>query len=115
MSIEQTPIEFPETPITEETFERQGWEKIDEIAGEEEDEESAPSGMYYYVLPLPKDNPSADAPCLISSINDEWKHMELPKGSYVVEIGDAVGLGYCESEEQLEILYRALTGQEIED
>ena len=115
MSIEQTPIEFPETPITEDTFERQGWERVEEMAEEEEDEESAPSGMYYYVLPLPKDNPSADAPCLISSINDEWKHMELAKGSYVVEIGDAVGLGYCESEEQLEILYRALTGQEIED
>ena len=115
MSIEQPPIEFPETPITEETFERQGWEKIDEVMEEGDDEESTPSGMYYYLLPLPKDNPSEDAPCLISSINDEWKHMELQKGSYIVEIGDAVGLGYCESEEQLEILYRALTGQEIED
>jgi len=115
MSIEEIPIEFPETPITEDTFERQGWERVDEMAEESDDEESTPSGMYYYVLPLPKDNPSEDAPCLISSINDEWKHMELPKGSYIIEIGDAVGLGYCESEEQLEILYRALTGQEIED
>jgi hypothetical protein len=114
MSLQEAPIEFPETYITEDTFERQGWEKIDEIA-DEGDEESAPSGMYYYMLPLPKDNPSEDAPCLVSSINDEWKHIGLPKGSYVVEIGDSVGLGFCESEEQLEILYRALTGQEIED
>lgn len=103
-----TPIVFPETLITEETFERQGWEKI------EEDDSEGPAG-HYFILPLPKDNPSDDAPILISSLNDEWKDVGLPEGSYVIEIEDLVGLGFCESEEQLEILYRSLTGQEIED
>ena len=40
MSIEETPIEFPETPITEDTFERQGWEKVDEMAEEGDDEDN---------------------------------------------------------------------------
>jgi hypothetical protein len=102
------PVEFPETYITEKTFERQKWERI-----EENDTGRGPG--YYYILPLPKDNPSEDAPCLISSMNDEWEPLELPPGSYIVEIEDMLGLGFCDSEEQLEILYRALTGEEIED
>lgn len=107
-SDKQTPVAFPETYITEETFERQGWEKI-----EEQDEEEG--SYYYYILPLPKDNPSEEAPFLVSCGSEDWKQIELPKGSYVVELGEMYGLGYCESEEQLEILYRALTGQEIDD
>jgi len=103
-----TPIAFPESLITEETFERQGWEKI------QEDESEGPGG-HYWILPLPKDNPSDDAPILISSMNDEWKDVGLPEGSYVIELEEFFGLGFCESEEQLEILYRALTGQEIND
>lgn len=103
-----SPIAFPESLITEETFERQGWEKI------EEDESEGPAG-HYWILPLPKDNPSEDAPILISSMNDEWKDVGLPEGSYVIELEDFFGLGFCESEEQLEILYRALTGFEIND
>lgn len=103
-----SPIAFPESLITEETFERQGWEKI------QEDESEGPGG-HYWILPLPKDNPSEDAPVLISSMNDEWKDVGLPEGSYVIELEDFFGLGFCESEEQLEILYRALTGFEIND
>ena len=103
-----SPIAFPESLITEETFERQGWEKI------EEDESEGPGG-HYWILPLPKDNPSDDAPILISSMNDEWKDVGLPEGSYVIELEEFFGLGFCESEEQLEILYRALTGFEIND
>ena len=103
-----SPIAFPESLITEETFERQGWEKI------EEDESEGPAG-HYWILPLPKDNPSEDAPILISSMNDEWKDVGLQEGSYVIELEDFFGLGFCESEEQLEILYRALTGFEIND
>jgi hypothetical protein len=48
-------------------------------------------------------------------MNDEWKDVGLPEGSYVIELEEFFGLGFCESEEQLEILYRALTGQEIND
>ena len=103
-----SPIAFPESLITDETFERQGWEKI------QEDESEGPGG-HYWILPLPKDNPSEDAPVLISSMNDEWKDVGLPEGSYVIELEDFFGLGFCESEEQLEILYRALTGFEIND
>ena len=103
-----SPISFPESLITEQIFERQGWEKV------QLDEDEGPNG-YYWILPLPKDNPSEDAPILISSVNDEWKDIGLPEGSYVIEIEDFLGLGFCESQEQLEILYRALTGLEIED
>ena len=39
------------TPITDEMFERQGWEKVNEMEDGEE--------FYFYVLPLPKDNPDA--------------------------------------------------------
>ena len=41
-------IEFPLTPITEETFERQRWEmNVESEHGEE---------YYYFTLPLPRDN-----------------------------------------------------------
>ena len=64
-------IEFPMTPITEDTFERQGWERhVDTDGGVDEDE---PSEYYYYILPLPRDNPDENAPALASSTNDEYK------------------------------------------
>lgn len=105
-------IEFPETPITEETFERQGWLKIEEIE-EDDDEEGGTYVYYYYVLPLPKDNPDEECLVMISSCNDEYKEIGLPKGHYYVELEDFNGLGFCKSEEEIEILYRALTGREL--
>lgn len=104
-------VDFPYTPITEETFERQGWEMIVES---EETDEGEIDEFYYWALPLPKDNPDEHAPILISSANDEWKQLEITKGEYFVEINDTHGLGLCTSEEELEILYRALTRREIE-
>ena len=101
-----SPITFPESLITEETFERQGWEKI------QEDESEGPGG-YYWILPLPKDNPDSDSKVLISNCDDEFSELGLPKGQYYVEIDETNGLGFCSSEEQIEILYRALTGQEL--
>tara|TARA_Y100001938_G_scaffold142032_1_gene212675 strand:+ start:1460 stop:1822 length:363 start_codon:yes stop_codon:yes gene_type:complete len=102
-------MEFPVTPITEKTFERQGWEKHidkDESNGEE---------YYYYMLPLPKDNPDVKAFCFVSSTNDEYQDLEnLNKGEYYVEIDGMFGLGACYTEEELEVLYRALTKQHIE-
>ena len=59
--------EFPVIPITEKTFERQGWEKHIDLDGETNLE------YYYYMLPLPKDNPDENAPVFISSTNDEWE------------------------------------------
>jgi len=96
-----------QTPITTETFERQGWEKIDE---KDEDDE-----FTYYVLPLPKDNPDPNSPLLISSIEDEWKQMGVNEGEFLVELADYVGLGVCKTEEELELLYRVLTKKQIED
>lgn len=105
-------IEFPFIPITEETFERQGWERIEEI---EEVDEGDSSTYYYYTLYLPKDNPDETAPFLISSANDEYLELGIKKGEYIVEIADFFGLGVCMNEEELSILYRTLTKQDIEE
>ena len=99
--------EWPLTPITEETFERQMWEmNIEKEEGEE---------YYYFTLPLPRDNPDQNVPVLISSCNDDYEDLNIKKGEYYVEIEDMYGLGLCTSEEEIEILYRALTKSEIED
>jgi hypothetical protein len=101
------PIIVDETPITTTTFKTQGWEKNTETQ----------DGIKfsYWTLVLPKDNPDEDAICMISSANDEWDELGIPKGHYVVEIENLNGLGYCESEEEIEILYRALTGTDLYD
>ena len=106
-------IEFPMTPITEDTFERQGWERhIDTDGGVDEDE---PSEYYYYILPLPRDNPDENAPALASSTNDEYKDIpDMKKGEYYVEIDGLFGLGFCKYEEELESLYKNLTSLPIE-
>ena len=100
-------IIFPLTPITEDTFERQGWEMI-------VDKDTDGDEYYYFVLPLPKDNPDENCPVLISSCNDDYEELGIVKGEYFVELEDLFGLGLCTSEEEIEILYRALTKQEIE-
>jgi len=98
---------WPLTPITDETFERQGWEMhVEKEEGEE---------YYYFTLPLPRDNPDIDAPTLVSSCNDDYEDLGIKKGEYYVEIQDMFGLGICTSEEEIEILYRALTKDEIEE
>jgi hypothetical protein len=106
-------IEFPLTPITEETFERQGWEMV--VDKEEDGDYNESDEYYYWVLPLPKDNPDENAPVLISCCNDDYKDLGINKGEYFLEIENMAGLGLCTSEEELEILYRALTKSEIEN
>ena len=104
--------DWPLTPITEETFERQGWEMYvekEEMPNGEEEE------FYYWYLPLPKDNPDENSPVLISSANDDYQDLGIKKGEYYVDIEDMFGLGICTSEEEIEILYRALTKTEIEE
>jgi len=100
-------MDFPYTPITEETFERQGWIRVDDV---EEDGDK----FYYWILPLPKDNPDDKCPCLISTADDEWEDYNIKKGEYIIEIDGLLGLGGCTNEEELEILYRALTRTELE-
>jgi len=135
-------VKFPLTPITEETFERQGWIKCDvneplfeefgesledlnnDFFGEMEDEgmeepmEKPEAVAWYYILPIPKDRKDPYCPKLVSNATDEnglLKDMGLPPGTFFVELMDWDGLGYCQSEEEIEILYRALTGKDLEN
>jgi hypothetical protein len=134
-------IKLPLTPITEETFIRQGWKKnkVGDPIGEfgfeegflgggmyrpdeeeqesfdEPDEENVP---FFYSLPLPKDEDEKFAPMLVSNASDETaliKDLGLKPDTFFVELLDMNGLGMCTSEEELEILYRALTKREIEE
>jgi hypothetical protein len=130
---------LPLTPITEETFIRQGWRKCDvneplfEEFGEESDDDffdetngdeiEEPSDAseaiaWYYTLAIPKDRNDPYCPRLVSNATDEsglLKEMELPEGTFFVELMDWDGLGYCQSEEDIEILYKALTGKDLEN
>ena len=127
-------VKFPLTPITEETFIRQGWRKCDvneplfdefgEDLAEMEDEEieepiEKPEAIaWYYTLSIPKDRTDPYCPRLVSNATDEnglLKEMELPEGTFFVELMDWDGLGYCQSEEDIEILYKALTGTNLEN
>lgn len=106
-------IDFPTTPISEETFERQGWEMV--VESELNQESGEIDEYYYFILPIPKDTPDESAPVLISSANDDWQTLGLNEGEYFIEIDGTTGLGLCTNEEELEILYRALTKKEIEE
>jgi hypothetical protein len=96
------------TPITEATFKKYDWERV-----EETDEDDDGGKYYFWILPLPVDNPDENAPTLISCADDEWNLLGIPEGTYVIEIEDMNGLGYCQYEEEIEILYRALTGKSL--
>ena len=118
---------LPLTPITEETFKRQGW--IRYLAGEEDviDEEHEPvyqgddvdvdAPPFFYTIPIPKDRIDRFAPMFVSNVSDELgtlKKMGLKPGQFFVELMDMDGLGLCTSEEELELLYKLLTGKSIE-
>jgi hypothetical protein len=106
------------TPITEETFKKQKWFKHlteDESRVEHDEEVESP---YFFILPLPKDRRDRYAQFLVSNSSDELealKTMGLQPGQYFVELMDMDGLGFCTTEEELEILYRALTGKNLEE
>ena len=127
-------VKFPLTPITEETFIRQGWRKCDvneplfdefgEDLDEMEDEEieepiEKPEAIaWYYTLAIPKDRTDPYCPRLVSNATDEsglLKEMELPEGTFFVELMDWDGVGYCQTEEDIEILYKVLTGKDLEN
>ena len=131
-------IKLPLTPITEETFIRQGWKKVDvneplfeeedfldefdeEMQEDDEMEEpiERPEAIaWYYTLAIPKDRTDPYCPRLVSNATDEnglLKEMGLPEGTFFVELMDWDGLGYCETEEEIQILYRALTGKNLVD
>ena len=116
------------TPLTDSTFERQGWSKhlsndyngtgdfIENREDLESDEEL--DKPYFWTLPLPKERNDKYAPRFVTNSSDdemELRNMGLKPGQYFIEILDYDGLGFCTTEEELEILYRALTGKYIEE
>jgi len=115
---------IPVTPITDETFERQGWRKHPAIDYQDAkdffnniDETPEPGEAYFWSLPLPRDRTDLYAPILISNSSDDTQvliNMGLKPGQYFIEIFDFDGLGFSTSEEELEILYNALTKKQIE-
>ena len=81
---------------------------------EEGDELDKP---YFWTLPLPKERNDKYAPRFVTNSSDddtELINMGLKPGQYFTEILDFDGLGFCTTEEELEILYRSLTGKYIE-
>ena len=110
-------VKLPMTPITEATFIRQGWKKIEAGDGMNEDGEDE-DGHYYYALPIPKYRVDEFTPMLISNSTDEQlilRELGLKPGQFFIEISDMDGLGFCSSEEELDILYSALCGEDIEE
>ena len=95
------PIKIHSTPITEETFKKQGWTK-------ESDEDMKGNAITYWILTLPKNSKDPYSPCMISSFSNQ-KLKGLKEGEYVVELNDFGGLGFCASEEEIEVLYEILT------
>ena len=104
------------------------WQSLYELNkdffGEMEDEqqeepmEKPEATAWYYILPIPKDRDDPYCLKLVSNATDEnglLKEMGLAPGTFFVELMDNDGLGYCQSEEEIEILYKALTGKDLEN
>lgn len=98
-------ITMPQTPITDHSFKKWGAIKI-----EESDDESE---YYYWIIPIPKldGDDVSERPTLISIANDEWKAMDIPEGQYLVTLFD--NLPMLETEEQIELLYKILTKENL--
>jgi hypothetical protein len=111
---------LPLTPLTDETFRRQGWKKYKFDFGEDSHEETnevSDNDEYYYLLPIPKTNTDPYGLYLISTTNRDYEYIKdlgLFPGTFAVHIMDTDAIGLCGSEEELEVLYRALTHEEIE-
>jgi len=121
-------VRLQATPITDETFKRQGWSKhitndYNGVADFVENREDVKEGdeldkPYFWTLPIPKGRNDKYAPRFVTNSSDdttELVNMGLNPGQYFIEILDFDGLGFCTTEEELEILYRALTGKYIEE
>ena len=115
---------LPQTPITEATFVRQGWirnnigdsEMLDN--DDEYSDTNSQSEHYFFTLALPKERKDEYAAALTSNATDELaalKEAGLKPGHFFIEIMNSDGLGFCTTEEELEILYWALTGENIEE
>jgi hypothetical protein len=121
-------VRLQATPLTDETFKRQDWSKhitndYNGVADFVENREDVEAGdeldkPYFWTLPIPKGRNDKYAPRFVTNSSDdttELVNMGLNPGQYFIEILDFDGLGFCTTEEELEILYRALTGKYIEE
>lgn len=104
-------MQDPELPIKylcEEVFEKQGWERHVEF------DDDTSTNFEYWTLRLPKDNPDPNPPYLITNRSDE--DIEgLDDGEFVAEIANFYGLGFCETEDDVEQLYLSLTSVELSE
>ena len=99
------PIKLRGTPITQETFKKQGWT--------EEKEEDIKGNTYsFWICALPKHSRDPYTPCFISSPSNQ-KLKALNEGEFIVELNELGGLGLCQTEEEIEVLYEMLTKQSI--
>ena len=115
---------LPLTPLTDKTFIRQGWKKYvfdfnndSHEALQDADVTYKSDYEYYYLIPLPKDSGDPYPPCLVTTTNKDYefcKELGLKPNTFAVQLLDTDGIGLCKNEEELEILYRALTREEIE-
>lgn len=113
---------LPLTPLTDNTFIRQGWQKYKFDFGEDshekvESSENDDEVEYYYMTPVPKTTSDPYGMYLITTTTRDYeyaKELGLQPGTFAVTIMDTDGMGLCRSEEELEVLYRALCGEEIE-
>lgn len=86
------------------------------MSGDDE-EDGGDEDAYFWILKLPRDLPidfRDDCPILMSTISDE-EIDGLNEGEYIVQFFSPFELGTCRTEEEVEILYRALTGKDIYD
>ena len=121
-------VKLQVTPITDTTLERQGWVRHiskdyngtgDFIENREDmDSDEETDKPYFWTLPIPKERTDRYAPRFVSNSSDDEKElvsMGLKPNQYFIEILDFDGLGFCTTEEELEVLYRALTSKYIEE
>lgn len=100
-------ITMPKTPITEHSF-----KKWNAIKVEETDDGG---DYYYYIIPIPNDGDLdlGDRPAMVSIANDEWKNCDIDEGHYLISLFDHYDLPMIETEEEIELLYKILTKENL--
>jgi hypothetical protein len=87
------------------------------MSGDDDEDDDDGDDAYFWVLKLPRDSAldfRDDCPILMSTVSDEVID-GLIEGEYMVQLFSPFELGVCRTEEEIEILYRALTGRDIYD
>lgn len=112
-----TEFRMPLTPITLETFKNQNWVKVDVEEGfGDDDSEFKMVPDFYYKLNIPKERNDDYAPSFVSSLSSDRRaltDMGFKPNEFMIQLHDMDGLGMCKYEEELEALYKLLTGYDI--